>query len=423
MKLKKLILNNFLVLLSLTLVFLNIIPLFSQVQNKPQFQLVESIPLETGLGSGQTSSTLQIWLEMIDSARKNIDMEIFYLSHKSGEPLEQVIRGLERAADRGVIIRIIADARMAGIYPEMLDSLNQHPNIDVRKITVYNDKKGVMHAKYFLVDDEELFLGSQNMDWRALTHIHELGVRIHHPRLTQTLKAIFETDWELTEYSTPRTTPDFPVISAGELINRDQPALLLFNSSDTIKAYPTASFPELTPAGISHDEDEIIRLIDSAREQVEVQLLSYRPASHNHFYEALDIALRKAAARGVGVRMIVSNWNTGKYDMPYLKSLQVIPNIEIRISTIPEHSGGFIPFARVEHCKFMVVDSLQLWLGTSNWSWNNFHTSRNLGLVITNRKVNQICHEIFQKSWTSAYCQTVNICRDYIPPVYSAEEN
>ena len=36
---------------------------------------------------------------------------------------------------------------------------------------------GVQHAKFFIVDGEEVFLGSQNFDWRALKHIHELGVR------------------------------------------------------------------------------------------------------------------------------------------------------------------------------------------------------------------------------------------------------
>ena len=108
--------------------------------------------------------------------------------------------------------------------------------------------------------------------------------------------------------------------------------------------------------------------------------------------------------------------------MPHLKSLQVLTNIEVGISTIPEYSGGFIPFARVEHCKYMVVDSQWLWLGTSNWSWSYFHNSRNLGLVIQSKEANNTVHEIFWKSWTSPYCETVVLSRDYTPPRVSGEE-
>lgn len=422
MKSKKLIIKLYLSLfLPLCLYFILPVKSFSQVQ--PAFQIVESVPLETQLGSAETARTLDVWLEMINTARKNIEMEFFYFSHKSGETLDQVILSLQQAAGRGVQIRMIADSRMAGTYPVMLDSLNKHQNIEVRKISFYNQKNGVMHAKYFLVDDEQLFLGSQNMDWRALSHIHELGVRIRHPELTQNFKAIFEIDWKLAGNSDGDLPSELPATPADPFFNRDKPAVLLLNSQDTLRVYPTASYPEVTPEDIPHDETEIIHLIDSARDRLEVQLLSYKPGSRGHFYEKLDNALRKAAARGVQVRMIVSNWNTRKYDLPHLKSLQLLPNIELRISEIPEFSGGFIPYARVEHCKYMVVDSQYLWLGTSNWSWSYFHNSRNLGLVISSETANQMVHDIFQRSWNSPYCQPVDICREYIPPVISGDQN
>jgi phosphatidylserine/phosphatidylglycerophosphate/cardiolipin synthase-like enzyme len=423
MKLKKEIFRSFTIILFISLLIIYSFPESLLSQTEVDFQLVESVPLETSLGSDKTARTLEIWLHMIDSAQNSIDMEIFYLSYQAGKALEKVIHSLQRAANRKVAIRIIADARMAGTYPEMLDSLNLHPNITVRRIAFFNKNGGVMHAKYFLVDDEQLFLGSQNMDWRALVHIHELGVRIRSSRLVRNLKAIFELDWQMAESEKLQVIPELPIIPETELVNRDQPIILSKNPTDTVWIYPTASYPEVTPAGISHDETEIVRLIESAQERLEIQLLSYKPGSRNHFYETLDNSLRKAAARGVQVRMIVSNWNTRKYDIPHLKSLQLLSNIEIRISTMPEYSAGFIPYARVEHCKFMVVDSRLLWLGTSNWSWSYFHNSRNLGMVIHSKGVNQTVHEIFWKSWISPYCETVDICRDYVPPRISGKEN
>ena len=57
-------------------------------------------------------------------------------------------------------------------------------------------------------------------------------------------------------------------------------------------------------------------------------------------------------------------------------------NIEVKLVTIPEWSGGFIPFARVIHAKYLVVDAEHSWLGTSNWSKDYFFKSRNVGIVV-----------------------------------------
>ena len=120
--------------------------------------------------------------------------------------------------------------------------------------------------------------------------------------------------------------------------------------------------------------------------------------------------------------MILSNWNTRQPGIQYLKSLQVVPNIEIRISTIPQWSGGFVPFARVEHCKYLVVDSSLVWLGTSNWSYSYFNSSRNLGLVLESPVTNHLVHRIFLKSWDSEYCKTLDVCREYMAPDVSGKE-
>ena len=53
---------------------------------------------------------------------------------------------------------------------------------------------GVLHAKYFIVDDRDAFFGSQNFDWRALEHNYELGARWDlRPRLTLS-SAVFRLD-------------------------------------------------------------------------------------------------------------------------------------------------------------------------------------------------------------------------------------
>ena len=408
---------------SITLLFF----VFLLISNAPgqlpeQIQLVESIPVQTTLGLPETARTFPVWYRMISAAEKSIDMEIFYLSDKAGTALDTIVQAMITAAGRGVQIRIIADDRMAKTYPETLDSLNNFPNIIVHRISLYDNRGGVMHAKYFIVDDREVFIGSQNMDWRALEHIHELGIRVMNTRLAMLVKQIFELDWQISGEADQTAPLSLPILPEGMMINRSDPLRFQSESGEEVLLYPTFSSPFVMYPGMDWDETEIVRLIDSATTRVEIQLLSYSPVSRGHFFGVIDNAIREAAARGVQVHMILSNWNTRQPGIQYLKSLQVVPNIEIRISTIPQWSGGFIPFARVEHCKYLVVDSSLVWLGTSNWSYSYFNSSRNLGTVLQGEVTNNLVHRIFLKSWDSGYCKTLDVCRDYIAPEVSGGE-
>ncbi|MEJ2635452.1 MAG: phospholipase D-like domain-containing protein [Calditrichia bacterium] len=359
---------------------------------------------------------------MIGSATSTLDMEFFYISNKQNEPLQQVVDAIKAASVRGVQVRIIADARMAKTYPETLEELDLLSNIEVRKISLYNQMGGIMHAKYFIVDRKQVFVGSQNMDWRALKHIHELGVTIRNSKLAKLISKIFELDWQISGEQKENVPATLTEIPKDILINAANPLKLTDDSGNPLYLYPTFSPRKAIFPGMEWDETEIVKLIDDAKQRVEIQLLTYKPVSHGYFYDKLDNALRRAAARGVQVRMILSNWDTREPGVQFLKSLEVVPNVEVRISTIPQWSGGFVPFGRVEHCKYMVSDDHQVWIGTSNWSYSYFHTSRNLGFIIKNDSVNQTLHDIFMKSWDSPYAEVVNPAKTYQAPNVGGDE-
>mgnify|MGYP002148736040 CR=1 FL=1 len=97
---------------------------------------------------------------------------------------------------------------------------------------------------------------------------------------------------------------------------------------------------------------------------------------------ALDNAVRAAAARGVSIKLMVSNWNTDPLELPYLKSLAVLPNVQVKIVTLPQAKQGFIPYARVIHSKTMEIDGQVAWVGTSNWLGGYLDNSRNLEVVM-----------------------------------------
>jgi phosphatidylserine/phosphatidylglycerophosphate/cardiolipin synthase-like enzyme len=418
MKIRKLL--NLKIVTTLSFVFLLLRSTLGQLPE--QIHLVESVPVQTTLGLSETARTFPVWYQMISDAEKSINMEIFYLSDKAGTALDTIVQAMVKAARRGVQIRIIADKRMAGTYPETLDSLNEISNISVRRISLYDAKGGVMHAKYFIVDDRQVFIGSQNMDWRALEHIHELGIRVENAILARLIKQIFDLDWQISGETDQTAPPFLPSLPAGMMINRDNPLRFQSESGKEVLVYPTFSSPFVMYPEMAWDETEIVRLIDSAKTRVEIQLLSYNPVSMGNFFGVIDNAIRRAAARGIQVHMILSNWNTRQPGIQFLKSLQVVPNIEIRISTIPQWSGGFIPFARVEHCKYLVVDSSLVWLGTSNWSYSYFNSSRNLGIVLDSPVSNDLVHQVFLKSWDSGYCKSLDVCREYVAPDVSGGE-
>ena len=384
-----------------------------QIAGFKNFEIVESAPVETTLDNPDVRNALEVWLEMIGRAKRSLDIEQFYISNEPKEPLEDILTAVVDAGKRGVQVRIISDAGMSKTYPQMLEMLGKQKSISVRLIDYRKIADGIQHAKYFIVDGEEVFLGSQNFDWRALKHIYELGVRIADRRAAKAYADVFEIDWEL---SGPEKMKN--VVKK----ERYETPYVLAEGDDTLKYYPTFSPRGLIPDESLWDEKQLVGLIDNARTLVYFHVLTYSPvANKTGYYEVLDNALRKAATRGVKVRVMCADWSKRKPTIDYLKSLAVIPNIEVRLSTIPEWSGGFIPYARVDHSKFMVVDERLSWIGTSNWEKSYFYNDRDIGVVVENRTVNKILKKIHLNNWNSSYSYPVKPEIEYTPPKIGGE--
>jgi phosphatidylserine/phosphatidylglycerophosphate/cardiolipin synthase-like enzyme len=372
------------------------------------FEIVESAPVETTMDNPDVRNAYGVWLEMINKAKRNLDLEQFYISSEPNEPLEDIITAVIEAGKRGVSVRIIADAGMSKTYPQTLEMLGRQKNILVRLIDYRKISDGTMHAKYFIVDGEDVYVGSQNFDWRALKHIYELGVRIIDRRAAAVFADVFEMDWTLSGSENNRI----------EIPRKRYPTpYVLTGGEDPLKYWPTFSPTGRIPDESLWDEKQLVNLIDSAQADVYVHVLTYSPvASKNGYYAVLDNALRRAATRGVQVHVMCADWSKRKPTIDYLKSLGVIPNIEVKLSTIPEWSGGFIPYARVDHSKFLVVDDRWSWIGTSNWEKSYFHNARNVGLVVENKSINKILKKIYLKNWNSSYSYLLKPEIEYTPP-------
>jgi len=274
--------------------------------------------------------------------------------------------------------------------------LRRIPGAEVRSFDLAGVSKGILHAKYFVVDDREAFLGSQNFDWRALEHIHELGVRTSEPGIVARLARLFTIDWAFAEN---RRMPEFPA----------QPPL-----SARPKLELVASPPFLTPKDMRPSIEALVDLIDQAQQSVRVQLLTYSPLSgQDRYWPRLDNALRAAAVRGVKVRLLVSDWVLGGRALAHLKALALIPNLEVKVASIPEAKEGHIPFSRVIHSKYLVVDEVHLALGTSNWEESYFTESRNIELVFRDSPLATEAARIHDRLWNSHYAFALDPKRVY----------
>ena len=288
-------------LLTLSIVCLSIgisLPVLSQVPY-PDLEIVESIPVETSLDNPDVRNTLEVWLEMIGNAKKTLDIEQFYLSNEPGEPLDKVVQAIQAAAERGVQVRFIADIKFYKTYPETLDLLNSKKNIEVRMIDFGKIQNGgIQHAKFFIVDGEQVFLGSQNFDWRALKHIHEIGVRIHHPQAASAYLDVFNLDWQLCQKNSPEEA--LKVVPSKEY---RVPFILTPEGEEPVKFYPVWAPKELSPNPEFWSLGAILKLIEGAKQNISIELLTYSPISRDKSYwPELDVALRKAAARNVKVQ-------------------------------------------------------------------------------------------------------------------------
>lgn len=383
--------------------------LLSSLWANNTIELVESIPVETTLDNEDIRNTLEVWLEMINSAKKTLDFGEFYISHKKGDVLEPILTAIYNAADRGVKVRFIVDGNMYKTYPETVDILNEHQNISVRVYRLSEITGGVLHAKYFIRDNKEIFIGSQNFDWRALEHIHELGIRIENKKLVSFYSDLFELDWSLSAKNANTESLLRSIVPKNDLYSVN----IKHTVYGKLSIVPTASNPKIIYYEENWDETQILAMIKNAKKRIQIQLLSYSPMSRGKFYSVLDDALREAARRGIKIEMILSDWNFYSPRIDYIKSLHAVEGIDIKFSTIPEASTAYIGYARVEHCKYMVIDEKEFWLGTSNWSKSYFYKGRNLGVVIRNNKLASRLSEIFEKSWDSEYCKLVDLQKEY----------
>lgn len=398
-------------------------------------QLVESIPegLNYPDGSPKFLSTFEAWGSLIALANKSIDIGSFYWSlrgsdvynHSSAWQGEKIFQQLlNSGTQRGIKIRIAQSA-----------PTKSEPNIDTEifvkrkaaEVRSVNFPRliggGVLHTKLIIVDGQHFYVGSANMDWRALTQVKELGALLTNCTcLTKDISKIFNAYWILGRNNShiPAHWPD----EYSTKFNINSPLRVNYNGKYDFKTYISSSPPPLVARGRTSDVDAIINTILHAEKFVHISVMDYFPlmlyAPRNKYWPLIDDALRKAAIENkVSVKLLISWWNHSRPSEDYfLRSLESLTNsfkgvdIQVKRFIVPTNEDqSKIPFARVNHNKYMVTDSTA-YIGTSNWSGDYFVNTAGIGFVLqdtdydrnsTEETIRTQLASVFERDWNSVY--------------------
>ncbi|XP_051506563.1 5'-3' exonuclease PLD3-like isoform X2 [Myxocyprinus asiaticus] len=338
--------------------------------------LVESVPegLYFRSGSPHLPSISETWTNLLNRANSSVHIAAFYFTLRDSdlgltEPSsvlgKKVFNQLKQLEPKGVKLKIAVNAPQPYIAntDELVATGAEVRGVDLQSIT-----GGILHTKLWVVDKKHMYIGSANMDWRSLTQVKEVGVSVEDCScLAQDASRIFDIYWEIGAQKNGSLPPFWPGRFSA-LSSSKYPLAVKFNGVPA-RVYLSSSPPPLSSSGRSDDLSSILSVIADAEQFIYVSVMDYLPMSQFtepvRFWPAIDSALREAAcARGVEVKLLVSCWSHSPGAMFFfLQSLSVLNkpplscNIHTKIFEVPStREEKRIPFARVNHAKYMVTD-------------------------------------------------------------------
>ncbi|XP_077394285.1 5'-3' exonuclease PLD4 isoform X3 [Festucalex cinctus] len=405
--------------------------------------LVESIPQHVQYKANVTFGVPleKAWKELLSVATENLEVVSFYwtltgqdikINSSSDRAGREILAQLQSLPSRNVSVRVVTSLPSLNTNSTDLKIL-QEKGVHVRKVNFGRLTNGVLHSKFWIVDRQHVFIGSANMDWRALSQVKELGMVVYNcSSLATDLYKIFLSYWMMGESnsSVPESWP--PIFDTD--INKEHPLLVkdlnaaLCKNTFVIIICIKGSPPSFCPESRTKDLEAIVSIMSEAQHFIDVAVMDYSPTVRfqhpKRYWPMIDNAIRAAAfERRVKVRMLIScSPNSFPGMLPFLQSLaslnRVIDHISIQIKfyVLPVGNETHIPFSRVNHNKYMVTDKVA-YIGTSNWDGDYFVSTAGVGLVISQHAPHSIWKKeavqaqlqmVFNRDWYSEYAVNLN---------------
>ncbi|EFH48398.1 predicted protein [Arabidopsis lyrata subsp. lyrata] len=189
-----------------------------------------------------------------------------------------VYKSIDNAANRNVSIRLLSHS---GVYPDYTKEPSDlaYGRSNVKNVTLLLSKwwgSGIIHAKVWISDDRDVYIGSANNDWKSLTQIigcdeavvwkdflqvKEVGIYLSGcSQIARKIKTYFDNLWRLA--SLDASTHTRSVSDQQWLINRTVPCWSYFVSKKARCRSPLPSYidtPNVSPGYPSLSDPEMFR--------------------------------------------------------------------------------------------------------------------------------------------------------------------
>lgn len=142
-----------------------------------------------------TSEPVGDWHDIMQGLIKALcsSKRYFYIETPYLLPTEEVVVALQTASLSGVDVRVMLPKR-ADTYLTHKGSLSYLDELMRAGVKVYLYRKGFLHSKLWVSDDEFSSVGSTNMDFRSFEHNFEANVFFYDVEMALRLKGVFLAD-------------------------------------------------------------------------------------------------------------------------------------------------------------------------------------------------------------------------------------
>lgn len=359
-----------------------------------------ALPMVTGNNHGVTcdyEESIARMAGLVDEAHDYVHVEIYIMAWDS--TTDVFFRALERAAERGVKVKVLFDHIGSRKYPGFhgLGKRLTEVGIDWHLMLPFIPWRGKArridlrnHRKLLVIDGKKAMMGSQNMidssylkkkNVRVGRHWHDIMVELSGP-IVAALEAVFSTDW-YTE--------------CGEAIG----VRPYERDVDGSGVGGRTSAMQLVPSGPGFTTEPNLKVFISMMYLAQSRLSIVSP----YFVpdESLQAAVLTAAERGVAVELYVSE-QADQFMVDYAQSSYYRSLLEagVRIFLYPK--------PQVLHTKCLVVDDEYAVMGSSNLDMRSFGLNYEISLLTTGGDLvddlaevvagyQQVSRELFLEEW------------------------
>lgn len=303
------------------------------------------------------------WLARVESAKEQIDIELYLVS--SGNSAERIEAALIAAVQRGVRVRCLFDSFGSRQFKQAQRRHWLEAGIELRFYNPLRWTRGLQnfyrdHRKLLIIDQQTAYVGGAGLTdqfWQPDAEYslwHEVMVRVQGP-VVQDWQYLFDYQWDscIERFFWQQNN------SPEQLAKQDTPALPFANIGKARAAYA---------ASTQHRDIQksLLRALKGAHQIVWLATPYFLPTW------AVRRALRKAAVRGVDVRLLLTGRHT---DLPPVRwaGQRYYPALLRKGVRIFEYQPRFL------HLKMVMVDD---WvsIGSCNFDhWNlRFNLENNL---------------------------------------------